>query len=62
MSGIPVVIVEEGGIPVVPVESRAPVMTVAENGLGIPVTLTDAKKGAPFIIEGLPEPEEPVEP
>ena len=53
--GIPVVIAAKGGIPVVPVESKAPLMTVAANGLGIPVTLTDAKKGAPFIIQGLPE-------
>jgi hypothetical protein len=58
MSGIPVVIVESGGVPVKAVESGAPVMTVSDNGYGLPVTLTD--NGAPFIIEGLPEePEEP---
>lgn len=55
MSGVPVVIVESGGMPVTAVEANAPVMTVATNGFGIPITLVD--NAAPFIIEGLPEPE-----
>lgn len=50
VSGFPVVIVESGGLPVTQVESRAPLMTVATNGRGIPVTLTD--NAAPFIIQG----------
>lgn len=50
---IPVVIVESGGIPVTAVEASAPVMTVATNGLGLPVTLTD--NAPPFIIQGIPE-------
>lgn len=58
MSGIPVVIAENGlGTPVNPVESGAPVMTIAENGLGAPIVISDT--GTPFIVEGYtpPEPE-----
>ena len=55
MSGFPVVIVEKGGFPVKAVETRAPIMMVAENGMGVPIVLSE--RGAPFIIEGLPEPE-----
>lgn len=58
MRGIPVVIVESGGVPIRPAEARGPVMTVAENGAGMPITLTD--RGAPFIVQGLDEP--PVDP
>lgn len=52
---IPVTITDKG-LPVTPVEKRAPTMIVADNG--IPVTITE--NGAPFIIEGYtpPEPEE----
>lgn len=50
MSGIPVVIVEKGGMPVTSVVTGAPVMTVAANGWGIPITLTE--NAAPFIIDG----------
>ena len=53
MSGIPVVVVAKGGIPVRSVSSNqgmAPVLTVAANGRGMPVTLSD--NGAPFILRG----------
>lgn len=51
MSGIPVVISDSGnGIPVTPVASGAPVMTVSQNGFGTPIVITDI--GAPFIVEG----------
>lgn len=58
MSGAPVVIVAKGGFPVAPVEKNAPVLTVATNGRGVPVTIAD--RGTPFIIEGYvpPEPED----
>ena len=50
MSGIPVVIAENGyGTPVNPVEANAPVMTIAENGYGLPIVLTPL--GAPFIVQ-----------
>lgn len=52
MKGIPVVIVEKGGFPVKAVTSRAPVMTVVDNGKGAPVVLSDS--GAPFIVQNLP--------
>lgn len=55
-SGIPVVIVESGGVPVTAVEADAPVMTVAANGIGLPITLSD--NAPPFIVQGLPDPEE----
>lgn len=50
MAGIPVVIVASGGIPVTPVQSDAPVMSVSPSGLGTPVTLSN--NAAPFIIDG----------
>ncbi len=49
-SGIPVVITDRNGIPVTPVSSGAPLMTVAANGLGTPIVITD--NGAPFIVDG----------
>ena len=49
MSGIPVVIVAEGGVPVTQVAEGAPVLTVAENGFGLPVTVTE--DAAPFVIQ-----------
>ena len=58
--GIPVVIAENGiGIPVRPVEANAPVMTIANNGYGAPIVISDL--GAPFIVDGYapPEPEDP---
>jgi hypothetical protein len=50
IKGIPVV-VSDRGIPVKPVEGRAPLMTVAENGFGLPVFIAD--EGAPFVVDGL---------
>ena len=54
--GIPVVMSENVlGLPVRPVDAKAPVMTIAGNGLGAPIVISDI--GAPFIIEGYtPEP------
>lgn len=52
---VPVVISERFGFPVRPVETGAPVLTVAENGLGAPIVITET--GTPFVVEGLPEPE-----
>lgn len=54
--GIPVVISTNVlGIPVSQVDAKAPVMTIAGNGLGAPIVISDI--GAPFIIEGYtPEP------
>lgn len=51
MAGPPVVIVEKGGFPVNPVNAFAPVLTVAENGRGAPITITPL--GAPFIVQGM---------
>jgi hypothetical protein len=49
--GIPVVIAANGiGVPVTPVESNAPVMTITPNGFGAPIVL--AENATPFIIEG----------
>lgn len=56
--GFPVVIVEDKGVPIRPVESNYPLMTVAENGMGLPITISDL--GAPFVVQGyepVPEPE-----
>lgn len=49
MAGAPVVIVPKGGFPVKAVNGNAPAMTVAKNGFGSPVTLSD--NGAPFVID-----------
>lgn len=58
MSGIPVVIAENGmGFPVKPVDANAPSMTIADNGQGAPIVISDL--GAPFIVEGYVPPEEP---
>lgn len=54
MSGIPVVIVAAGGVPVTAVEDGAPVMTESEHD-GLPITLTT--DAAPFIVQLLPEPD-----
>lgn len=48
MTGFPVTL-SDRGIPVVPVESRAPAATVVEKG-GIPVTIAD--RGLPLVIIG----------
>lgn len=55
MSGVPVVIADRG-FPVRPVESGAPLLTVATNGFGAPIVI-DEVRGTPFVVEGLP-PEE----
>lgn len=58
MMSIPVVITENGkGIPVKPVEGKAPKMIVATNGLGAPIVISD--NGAPFIVDGYTPPETP---
>lgn len=52
MSGVPVVIAENGfGVPVNPVDSGAPLLTVAANGRGTPIVISE--RGAPFIVQGL---------
>lgn len=56
MPGIPVVIVESGGMPVNPVEANYPVMTVADNDKGLPITISTL--GAPFIVDGYTPPVE----
>lgn len=48
---IPVVIVTKGGAPVTQVASGAPLMQVAANGLGTPITLVPSG-GAPFVVAG----------
>lgn len=53
-SGIPVVIVETGGMPVNPVEANYPLMTVAENNKGLPITISTL--GSPFIVQGYEPP------
>lgn len=57
MPGIPVVIATNNiGIPVKPVlvgdlnRGRAPVMTIATNGIGTPIVITQL--GTPFVVEG----------
>jgi hypothetical protein len=50
MAGIPVVVVSSGGVPVTPVQSGAPVLTVSQSGHGLPVT--PSNNAAPFIIDG----------
>lgn len=61
MSGIPVVVVPFGGVPVTPVDRNAPLLTVADNGKGMPITL--AANSTPFIVEGYnPTPPGPMGP
>lgn len=51
MPGVPAVISSNGyGLPVRPVFANAPVMTLASNGFGTPIVISDS--GSPFIIEG----------
>lgn len=57
MKGIPVV-VSPFGLPVKQVEDGAPLMTVSDNGFGLPIRLSD--RGFPFIVEGLAPESEPV--
>lgn len=48
--GIPVVI-SENGMPITPVQSGAPLLTVSGNGFGVPVTITE--NATPFMVDGL---------
>lgn len=55
--GFPVVIAENGkGFPVRPVESGYPLMTIATNGLGASIVISDL--GAPFVVQGYEPPVE----
>lgn len=57
IKGFPVVIAESGkGFPVRPVESGYPLMTIATNGKGAPIVISDL--GAPFIVQGYEPPVE----
>lgn len=58
VKGIPVVIVDRGGVPVTPVDHNAPLLSVADNGLGIAITITE--NAAPFILDAPTPPEPPV--
>lgn len=51
--GFPVVISERGA-PFVAVTSKAPLATVATNGLGTPIRLV-TENAPPLIVQGLPE-------
>lgn len=48
ISGVTVVIVPSGGVPVTQVASGAPLLTVSDTGRGVPITL--AANAAPFVI------------
>lgn len=57
MAGFPVVIAANGyGVPIKPVlvgdlnRDRSPVMTIATNGKGVPIVISQL--GTPFVIEG----------
>lgn len=51
VEGIPVVISGTGiGLPVNPVSGNAPLMTVATNGIGVAIVISDL--GAPFVVDG----------
>lgn len=57
MPGPAVIIVDEGGVPVIPVEDRAPVVTIYEPPTeddpprGTPITIV-TDHGTPLVIEG----------
>lgn len=57
MPGPAVIIVEEGGVPVIPVTERAPVVTIyivpadIDPPRGTPITIV-TERGTPLIIEG----------
>lgn len=53
-NGFPVIVVDSGGIPVVSVETNAPVATIATNGFGTAITLVEAN-GIPLIVQDLEE-------
>lgn len=56
-NGVPVVVVGSGGFPITPVVSGAPLLSIAQNGVGTPVTITE--NAAPFILEGAVPPPQP---
>lgn len=57
MPGPAVIIVDEGGIPVIPVDDKAPVVTIYDPPTGddpprgTPITIVE-DNGYPFVIEG----------
>lgn len=57
IKGVPVVVVESGGVPVTPVVSGAPLLTISQNGLGTPITITE--NASPFILDGMVPPAPP---
>lgn len=54
LKGVPVIITAKNGVPVRPVEKDGPLMTVATNGIGAPVTISE--RGAPCVVQGLFDP------
>lgn len=54
MRGVPVVL-SPNGIPIISVESGAPLLTIAQNGMGEPITLVE-KNGIPAVIQSAPSP------
>lgn len=54
VKGFPVVVVEEGGAPFVLVETGAPVATLAENGLGLPITPVTANAPPLILTSDIP--------
>lgn len=55
VSGFPVVISTNGrGMAVKAVLDNAPLMTIATNGIGMPIVISD--NGAPFVIDGYTPP------
>lgn len=51
VKGAPVIITTKNGIPVRPVESGGPLLTVTDNGIGAPITISE--RGAPFVVGGI---------
>lgn len=55
VSGPPVVIATNGfGMAVNPVDANAPVLTIADNGIGVPIVIS--ANGAPYIVQGYTPP------
>ena len=57
VKGVPVIVTAKNGLPVRPVDKNGPLLTVSENGIGAPITLSDL--GAPAVVQGLPPPYDP---
>ncbi len=51
VKGAPVIITTKNGIPVRPVESGGQLLTVTDNGIGAPITVSE--RGAPFVVDGI---------